>query len=389
MKKQNVAVIFGSRSTEHDISIVTAISSIIKPLELSGKYTVTPIYIDKKGRWFSAAELKDIALYSSGRIDEFLSRQKPLLISMGANGLSIVTFTKLGKKTLTFDVVFPATHGTHGEDGELMGLLEMTNAAYVGCPLPASAIAMDKVLAKTVVSNAGIPTAKYVWFYARDFASDNTAILKSIQSLTYPLFVKPVHLGSSIGINKATNQKELLQSIEVAAHYDDKILVEEAVNNLIEVTVPIIGNENPRAALVEQPLPKSDDQLFDFASKYLHGGSGNKGKSAKSGASSYSKLPADLPEPLYKMAESTALAAYKAIGCAGIARVDLLIDSLAKKVYFNEVNPLPGSLYAHNWRAFGLSNVALVEELIELAVARAAEKQKLSNVFSSNYLKQY
>ncbi|MGH7233906.1 MAG: D-alanine--D-alanine ligase family protein, partial [Candidatus Saccharimonadales bacterium] len=194
----------------------------------------------------------------------------------------------------------------------------------------------------------------------------------------------PVHLGSSIAISKVNNPKELANAIEVAAHYDDKILVEEAVENLIEVTVPIIGNQNPRAALVEQPLLNSAN-VFDFDTKYLAGGKKSGGK--KSGAQGYSKLPADLPKDLYDEAEATALKVYKTLGCAGTARVDLLIDSKASKVYFNEVNPLPGSLYAHNWRQAGLSNVELVEELVNLALERDKDKQKLSTSFKSNYLK--
>ncbi len=382
MSKLTVAVIFGSRSTEHDISIVTAIASVIKPLELSGKYNVVPVYIDKQGKWYSDPLLSDINLYSSGNIEAFLSKLKPLAIRMDGK-LELVLKRK---KVITIDVAFPATHGTHGEDGELMGLLEMAGVAYVGCPMPAAALAMDKALAKTLAAAEGIPTSKFEWFYARDFAADQEAVLSKLADLKYPLFVKPVHLGSSIAISRVENSKALVQAIEVAAHYDDKVLVEEAVNNLIEVTVPIIGNHHPRAALVEQPLLKNSN-LFDFETKYLSGG--KKGKGGKSGAQGYSKLPADLPPKLYKQAEETALKVYKTLGCAGTARVDLLIDSQTNQVYFNEVNPLPGSLYAHNWRQAGVSNVGLVEELVDLALEREQESKKLTTAFSSNYLKQY
>jgi D-alanine-D-alanine ligase len=385
MKKLNVAVIFGSRSTEHDISIVTAIASIIKPLELSGKYEVVPVYIDKQGRWYTHPRLQDIALYSSGQIDSFLAKLQPLKLRMGGK-LELISGSSLKSKVSSIDVAFPATHGTHGEDGELMGLLEMAGVPYVGCPMPAAAIAMDKALAKTVAASASISTPKYVWFYAREFKADQQEVLSRITFLNYPLFVKPVHLGSSIAINKVENVKELINAIEVAAHYDDKILVEEAVENLIEVTLPIIGNETPRPALLEQPLLNSDNAVFDFASKYLSGN--KKNKSAKSSAQGYSKLPADLPKELYQRAEQTALAVYKVLGCAGIARVDLLIDAKTNEVYFNEVNPLPGSLYAHNWRQAGLSNVQLCEKLVDLALERYQDKQKLTTAFTSSYLKQ-
>jgi D-alanine-D-alanine ligase len=384
MKKLAVAVIFGSRSTEHDVSIITAISSVIRPLELSGKYIVYPVYIDKGGRWFSDPELASIELYTKGNLDGFLSRLKPLQLKM--NGRFELVWPGLRPKSVKIDVAFPATHGTHGEDGELMGLLEMANVAYVGCDMPASAVAMDKALCKTIALSEGILTPKYVWFYSIDFSRDNNAVLSKLSELKYPLFVKPVHLGSSIAIARVSNPKELINAIEVAAHYDDKVLVEEAVNDLIEVTVPIIGNDKLQVALVEQPLLKSQD-FFDFDSKYLHGGKKTGG--GKDVSQGYSKLPADLPSKLYKEAEATALAVYKAIGCSGIARVDLLIDGKTKKVYFNEVNPLPGSLYAHNWRAKGLSNVKLVDELIDLALERHKSYSKLATGFKSSYLKQY
>ncbi len=387
MKKLTVAVIFGSRSTEHDISIVTALASIIKPLELAGKFEVVPIYIDKHGKWYSDPKLKDINLYSTGNIRTFLEKQKPISLNMDGEFVIVKNGPLNRKQSILIDVAFPATHGTHGEDGELMGLLEMANVPYVGCPMPASAIAMDKALAKSLAISANIPTAKYVWFYGKDFKANQKKVLKSLEKLNYPLFVKPVHLGSSIAITKVENETELINAIEVAAHYDDKLLVEEAVNNLIEVTVPIIGNDEPRAALVEQPLPKKDDAVFDFDSKYL--GQGKKGKGAKNGSQGYSNLPAKISEDLYALSESTAINMYKAIGCAGIARVDLLIDSKSKIVYFNEINPLPGSLYAHNWRAAGMSNVQLVEELIKLALERDEAKKKLTTAFVSSYLSQY
>lgn len=386
MSKLTVAVIFGSRSAEHDVSIITGIS-ILKALDLSGRYETIPVYIDKKGRWFSDAELKEVALFSSGRIDSFLNKQKPVLLNIG-EGLQIVK-QGLKPKPISLDVVFPATHGTHGEDGELMGLLEMANIPYVGCDVPSSVISMDKALAKTITESQGIPTSKFIWFYADEFNDNQKQVLAMISSLKFPLFVKPVHLGSSIAISKVINEQELINAIEVAAHYDNKIIVEEAVNNLIEVTLPIIGNDKLEAALVEQPLTSADN-FFDFDTKYIRGG-GKKGKNGgkQSGAQGYSKLPADLPKKLYELAENTAKSVYMAVGCSGIARVDLLIDSKSEKVYFNEINPLPGSLYAHNWREAGKSSVKLVGELVDLAIAKHQEKQRLQTVFDTNYLKQY
>jgi D-alanine-D-alanine ligase len=284
------------------------------------------------------------------------------------------------------DVVFPAMHGTHGEDGDLMGLLEMANVPYVGCNMPASAVAMDKVLAKQVTGAANIKSTPWDWFYSSELARNQSAILKALKDLEYPLFVKPAHLGSSIGITKVETEKELTNALEVAAHYDDKVIVEQGVNNLVEVTLPIIGNSELRPALLEQPLTKPED-FFDFETKYMQGG--KKGKGKTSGSQGYSQIPADLPKDLYQKAEATGLAVYRSLGCTGIARVDMLIDSKTKEVYFNEVNPLPGGLYAHNWAKAGISNVDLVQRLVDLAESRWQERQKLTTSFNTSYLKQF
>ncbi len=284
------------------------------------------------------------------------------------------------------DVAFPVMHGTYGEDGSLMGLLEMAGVPYVGCGVSAAAVAMDKVLCKQVTGAQNIPTAPWVWFLASELERNSKPILAEIAALKYPLFVKPARLGSSIGITRVTDSAQLMNALEVAAHFDDKIIVEQAVANLFEVTVPIMGNDQPVAALVEQPLTKPDD-FFDFDAKYLQGG--KKGSSAKTGSQGYSNIPADLPKALYEQAQSLALQVYRAVGCSGTARVDLLIDTQTEVVYFNEVNPMPGSLYAHNWRQKGISGHQLVTELIRLAFERHAARQRLETTFQTNFLKQF
>jgi D-alanine-D-alanine ligase len=384
---KTVAVIFGGRSTEHDVSVVTAIASIIKPLELSKQYKIEPVYIAKDGSWYWDEKLKDISLYQSGEIDEFM-RRAPKVHLLFDDGLTLVKSSQFAGRKMykKIDVVFPAMHGTHGEDGELMGLLEMANVPYVGCPMPASAIAMDKVLAKQVTAADDIKSTPWSWFYSSELARNQAAIMKSLKDLKYPLFVKPAHLGSSIGISRVEAEKELANALEVAAHYDDKVIVEQGVSNLIEVTLPIMGNDHPQPALLEQPLTKPED-FFDFDTKYMQGG--KKGKGKASGSQGYSQIPADLPKELYKKAEQTGLDVYRALGCSGIARVDMLIDSKAGTVYFNEVNPLPGGLYAHNWAKAGVSNVDLVQKLIDFAEERWSQRQKLATSFSTNYLKQF
>jgi D-alanine-D-alanine ligase len=386
---KTVAVIFGGRSTEHDVSVVTAIASIIKPLELSKQYKVEPVYIAKDGSWYWDEKLKDIRLYQSGEIEEFMHRA-PKVHLLFDNGLTLVKSSQFAGRKMykKIDVVFPAMHGTHGEDGELMGVLEMANVPYVGCGVAASAVAMDKVLAKQVAEASGVKSTPWTWFYSSELARNQSEIIKSLKNLKYPLFVKPAHLGSSIGISRVETEKELANALEVAAHYDDKVIVEQGVNNLVEVTLPIIGNDQPQPALLEQPLTQPED-FFDFDTKYMQGGKKGKAGGKSSGSQGYSRIPADLPKDLYKQAEQTGLDVYKALGCSGIARVDLLIDTKAGTAYFNEVNPLPGGLYAHNWAKAGISNVDLVRKLIDLAEDRWAARQKLTTSFSTSYLKQF
>lgn len=388
---KTVLVIFGGRSPEHDVSIVSALASVIKPLELSNKYRVEAVYIDKQGAWHWGDALKDIALFRTGAIEDFIKKSKSPQVQLDG-GLSLIKSGSFGRAQKTkIDVVFPVMHGSYGEDGALMGLLEMAGVPYVGCGVPASAVAMDKVLTKQVVEADSVPTAKWVWISKESFTIDPSEAEKLTENLRYPLFVKPAHAGSSIGITKVTQPSELINAVEVAAHYDTKILIEEAVENLIEVTLPIIGNESPTPALLERPLAH-EGEFFDFDAKYMNGG--KKGKAgaktaAKKGAHGYSQLPAKLPSGLYEKAERLGLDVYRLLGCTGIARIDMLIDSKTEQVYFNEVNPMPGSLYAHNWRRAGVSGVELVDRLINFAEEAYNQKQAVQTSFSTNYLKQF
>lgn len=376
--KKTIAVFFGGRSPEHDISIVTALSSVIRPLLLTKRYTVVPVYITKQGKWVGGDSLLDIATFRSHKIDAYIKKAKPIAITFDGG------FVLDGK---SIDVAFPAMHGSYGEDGSLMGLLRLSGVPFVGADMDASVIAMDKVLAKQVAKANAIATSAFVFTTRKAFLADQQFVTQDIaKNLNFPLFVKPAHLGSSIGISRVENSDQLHNALEVAAHYDDKIIVEEAVENLIEVTVPIIGNDEPVPAVVERPLAQGDS-FFDFETKYLRGG-GKKAGGIKS-AQGYSELPAVLPGTLYTQSVETALAVYAALGLSGIARVDLLINSKTKKVYFNEVNPLPGSLYAHNWRAAGVTGISLVERLIGYAEERFESQKNLNTTFDSSFLQQF
>lgn len=384
---KTIAVIFGGRSTEHDVSIVTAIASIIKPLKLTKKYAIEPVYISKDGSWFWDERLSDISLYSSGQIEDFM-RKAPKVHLLFDDGLTLVKSSQFAgrKQYKKIDIVFPATHGTHGEDGELMGLLRMAKVPFVGCDMPASVLAMDKVLAKQVAAANGLEVGSYEYLMADDFAKEPNKVISRLENkLKFPLFVKPAHLGSSIGITRVTSKDQLMNALEVACHYDDKVIVEEEVANLTEVTLPIIGNEELMPASLEKPQT-NPGEFFDFDTKYLQGG--KKGKGAK-GSQGYSQIPAELPNELYQKAEQLGLNVYRALGCEGIARVDMLIDTKAGKVIFNEVNPLPGGLYAHNWRMSGISGVELVERLVTLAEARFHKQNRKTTSFATNYLGQF
>jgi D-alanine-D-alanine ligase len=390
---KTVAVIFGGRSTEHDVSIVTAISSIIKPLELTKAYRVEAVYIAKNGAWFWDDKLKDIKLFTSGEIEQFVSRTQPASVQFdGGMTLSKATGLAGRKQHRKIDVVFPSMHGTYGEDGALMGLLDMAGVPYVGCGMEAGVLAMNKVLAKQIAAAHDIPVSKFLAFTDKQVEQNPAAAVKQIlNELRFPIYVKPAHLGSSIGISRVKTETELRNGLEVATKYDNAIIVENGVENLIELTLPIMGNQAPIPALLEQPLLNAED-FFDFDTKYMNGGKkvgGAKSGGAKQGAQGYSNIPAKISDSLYKKAETVGLDVYRALGCSGTARIDMLVDSKTNEVYFNEVNPLPGSLYAHNWNKKGVSNVELVTRLIEFGEARFRERQDLNTAFSTNFLKQF
>ena len=384
---EKIAVIFGGKSAEHDISIITALSTVIKPLELTKKYLVVPIYITKDGKWYSDQKLKDINIYTKKDISETLKKLKPISLSFD-NGLELLRQSKFGKVSKEkIDLVFPSMHGTYGEDGTLTGLLEMANVPFVGCDTAASAVAMNKVLAKKVAQSSNINVVKYESFNKVDFKSGLDKISDKVKSnLKFPVFVKTAHLGSSIGISRAKDENDLKNAVELAFFYDDLILVEEEVGNLIEVTLPIIGNHQLTPAFLEKPLTKAED-FFDFDTKYLQGG--KKGSKGAKGSQGYSEVPAKLDRELYRRAEEVGLNVYRALNLSGISRVDMLIDSKTNKIYFNEVNPLPGGLYIHNWIKKGISNTEMVERLVELAKDKYNEKNSINTKFSTSYLRQF
>lgn len=385
---KTIAVIFGGKSAEHDVSIITAHVPIIDSLNSDGEFDVWPVYISREGKWYSDKAMNDLAFFKQPAWEARVAEMKP--VSLAFSGGFEISWPgsaswRIGGKKVKFDVAFPAMHGTYGEDGSLMGLLRMAGVPFVGCDLFASAVAMDKVLTKEVLAAEGMPVVPYVWFTRAQWFADEKKYRDAIAKLKKPLFVKPVHLGSSIGISKARNEKELDEAIEMALHYDDKVLVEEGIENLIEITLPLMGNDEPRAAECERPLNKSE--LFSFTDKYLSGG--KKGGSPPAGGgvnTPYSEIPARIGEEMTATIRELGKRAYITLGCSGIARVDFLVDSKTDAVYVNEVNTLPGSLYHHNWKKAGVSNMELVLELVMLAEERFAAQKAIVYTFKSDIL---
>src|SRR3990167_3695662 len=377
--KKNIAVFFGGRSAEHDVSIITAHTPIIESLLAARQYEVWPVYIGKDGSWYSDQRMNDLAYFKRDGWESDLAHHKKVQILFD-DGLTLI-WSGFMPKTVKIDIAFPAMHGTYGEDGSLMGLLRMANVPFVGCDLFASAVAMDKVLTKQVLAAEGIPVVPYVWFTKHDWEKEKSAWKEKVAKLAWPMFVKPVHLGSSIAIAKVATEAELENAIEVAFHYDDKVLVEESVENLIEVTLPIIGNDELRLAAIERPLNKTE--FFNYTEKYLSGG-----KKGGGGVNSeYSEIPAQLDETLAEHVRDLGKRTYRVLGCSGIARVDFLIEGTTRKVYVNEVNTLPGSLYIHNWKKVGISGVELVTKLAALAEERFSTHKGTTYTFNSDILK--
>src|SRR3989338_6895418 len=237
---KSIAVVFGGKSAEHDVSIITAHTPIIDTLQASGKFDIWPIYITKEGKWYCDKRMNDFAFFKNPNYEQEIARWKPVQLSF-KDGLTLIIPGLIGSKKIKIDVVFPSMHGTFGEDGSLMGLLRMANVPFVGCDMAASAVAMDKVFTKQVCEAEGMPVVPYVWFTKRQWEKEKNKIIEDIKKLTWPVFVKPVHLGSSIGMAKVKMDSLLENAIEVAFHYEKKILEKEEFFPLIEFPLLIMG----------------------------------------------------------------------------------------------------------------------------------------------------
>jgi D-alanine-D-alanine ligase len=390
MKKTRVCVIFGGRSGEHEVSIVSA-TSVMNALDKS-KYEVIPVGITKSGRWIAGNN--SIQLLKSGIEDTPFYAMLPAdpneqrLLPATTDSVEPRELDSLGEK---FDVVFPVLHGPYGEDGTIQGLLELANLPYVGAGVLASAVCMDKVVQKQLCVQAGVPAVKFLWMYYGDWQqagmeqNDSTVpvtpqqlsglsqaeIFAKIEAeLGLPVFVKPANMGSSVGITKAHDRKELIQAIEEAAQYDHKILIELAAPNAREIEVSVLGNTQPKASVPGEVIPSNE--FYDYDAKYVDG-------------ASTLIIPAELPAELAAQIRETAIRGFLACGCEGMARVDFLLERQTNRFYLNEINTIPGftqiSMYPKLWEATGLSYSQLLDELIQLAIERHQRKNSLKTSY--------
>lgn len=376
-KMKKVGVIFGGRSVEHEVSVITGMQ-VMENIDKK-KYEVVPIYITKEGKWLTGECLMDFANFKKNDLSEAVE----MFVSPNCGNHKIYPNPEniglFGKKILgELDVVFPALHGTHGEDGSIQGLFELMDIPYTGCGVLASSVGMDKILMKDVYRSYGMPIVKYHWFYRSNWKKNRDIIIDEIKGkLEYPMFVKPANLGSSIGINIAKNQEDLIEAIEIAVNYDRKIIIEQAVTNPREINCAVLGyDEEVITSLCEEPLGWKD--VLTFEDKYVK-------SNAKGGKSSGERrvIPADISDELRTKIEDLAKKAFICIDGKGTARIDFLVDE-DENVYVNEINTIPGSFGFYLWEGKGYSFKKLIDELIKIAILTHEDKKSNMYNFDAN-----
>jgi D-alanine-D-alanine ligase len=383
VKKLRIGVVYGGRSGEHEVSVASA-ASIIKHLDRA-RYEPVPIRIEKDGRWtiadraptaISAADVIEHARLQAARParpgreahvvahpgeDTVLTIERRSDATVSEDGSTAVV------RGLGLDVIFPVLHGPYGEDGTVQGLLELANVPYVGAGVLGSAVGMDKAVMKMLFVAHGLPIPKYIAITRREWERDGAGLTARVaRELTYPVFVKPANLGSSVGISKAKNDEELQEAMRVAAEFDRKIVIEAAVPKAREIECAVLGNDEPQASIPGEIIPSRE--FYDYEAKYLDEGS-------------RLLIPAPLTEAQASTVRRLSVEAFRAVDGAGMSRVDFLMDGSTGEMFLNEVNTIPGfttiSMYPKLWEATGLAYPALVDKLIALALERHAEKQQL------------
>jgi D-alanine-D-alanine ligase len=385
MKKLRIGVLFGGRSGEHEVSLLSA-ASVMKAIDRS-RFDVVPIGITQEGHWLTAGHAERLLGGQPAPPERHLRAGDPAatagaaLLATGQGVIvppvptadSLMPFQSAEKpahEPLQVDVIFPVLHGTFGEDGTIQGLLELADIPYVGAGVLGSAAGMDKDVMKKLFAASGLPIVKHVTVLRSQWEREPKKIRKLIESkLKYPVFVKPANLGSSVGISKAHDSKKLPAALDEAAKFDRKLVIEEGVggkkNKAREIEVSVLGNDDPQASVAGEIVPAAE--FYDYNAKYVDEGS-------------QLLIPAKLPKAKMKQVQQLAIASFKAVDCSGLARVDFLMDPKSGKLYVNEINTMPGftaiSMYPKLWKATGLEYSALITRLIELALKRHEEKKR-------------
>ena len=387
--KIKLGVIFGGESVEHEVSIISAVQAMNKIDQ--EKYDIVPIYITKDGEWYTGNMLMDVEVYSDL---DLIKKYAHNVVLYKKDGAFVLQNKKLFKKVITeIDVMFPIVHGTNVEDGTLQGYLQTVGIPYVGPNVYSAVVSQDKAYMRDIFKANSISIPMYVWFYDSDYKNDPDKVISEIEKIKYPVIVKPATTGSSIGIGVANNKDELIKAIEEAITYDSKFVVEEVIKNLMEVNVAVLGNiENCETSVIEEVLSKSAFLTYD--EKYV-GSSKVKGKlgakmtplkGSKGMASADRKIPAELSDKLRKEVDELAIKVFRVLGNSGNARIDMLIDTKAKKVYANEINAIPGSLAFYLWDAKDKNYTSLLDDMVSIAIKDYKKRESKTHSFNSNIL---
>lgn len=377
----NVAVFFGGDSVEHEVSIISAVQAMTHIDK--EKYNTIPVYLAKDGKMYTSAAMFDIKNFKN--ISELIASSKEVIIYNDGTNVILKSQKKndfSGKKPLKLDVALPIVHGTNCEDGSLQGYLETIKLPYAGCNVLASAVGMDKAIFKSVLRTAGIPVLDCIRFSSRDYAEYTENILNKIEnSVGFPLIVKPVNLGSSIGITKVEEKDMLKAALDTAFEYSDSVLVERAVQNLREINCSVLGDESDcKASPLEEPF--GNDAILSYEDKYTNS------SKTKGMASLKRQIPADIPDDLTQSVKEYACRTFKAIGGHGVVRIDFLMDNQSKQIFVNEINTIPGSLAFYLWEADGMKYTELLDKLVSLAFSRQRKKENLHFEIETSILSQ-
>lgn len=380
--KTKVAVMFGGKSVEHEVSVISGIQAIMSINK--DKYEIVPVYITKSNEMYIGEDIGKIEEYKN--IDTLIKKSQRVIIVNEGNKPYLMPYpAKKFKKTknIEIDIAFPVVHGTNVEDGTLQGYLKTLGLPFVGCDVTASAVGMDKYITKAILKDNNIPVLDCLYFTTSHYGNIKNMVEKVEKELGYPVIVKPVNLGSSVGISVARDEIELEKSIDDAFSYAKKVIIEHAITNLREINCAVLGDENDAiASECEEPLHSKD--ILSYEDKYLNNGKGG----SKGMASVSRKIPAQLSPEKRQEIQNLAVNAFKALGCNGVARIDFMIDEDTDKLYFNEINTIPGSLSFYLWEPVGVPYEDLLDRMIQLAVKRVREEESITFTFDTNILSQ-